>query len=106
VYAVYSSSPGVVRPPDTAAVKAALKSVPDRTVLDAFEGTGTIAAYSVAHGRDGNAERGVLIVDTPDHDRAYAVVRDDDLVAALEESELVGTEVVMAAEGAQSLATW
>lgn len=105
-YAVYSTSPGPVRVPDTAGLKATLKAVSDRPIAEAYSGDATIAAYSVEHGRDGAAARGVLILDVPDGARAYAKVTDAALLADLETEELVGRQVAVVAEGAVAVARW
>jgi acetyl-CoA C-acetyltransferase len=104
VYAVYSASPGRVTPPDSAALKAGLKTVADRTVVEGFSGEATIAAYSVLHARDAAAERGVLILDVDAGSRAYAVVRDAGLLAQLEAEECVGRSVRVVTDGAVSVA--
>jgi acetyl-CoA C-acetyltransferase len=105
VYAVYSSSPGAVRPPDTEGLKASLKQVEDRPIVEGFSGEATVAAYSVTHGRDSAAERGVLILDVVDGARAYALAQPGEFVAALEAEEVVGTPVRVVADGAVSTAS-
>ncbi|WP_344860607.1 acetyl-CoA synthetase [Planomonospora alba] len=69
-------------------------------------GEATVAGYTVAHGRDGAAERGVLVVDLPGGGRAHAVVREPGLVAEAEAAELVGRRVRLAADGQVNVATW
>ena len=52
-----------------------------------------MATYSVVHGRDGSAESGLAVVDLPDGTRAYARVEDADVLAEMEATEWVGSEV-------------
>ncbi|GAA0841290.1 acetyl-CoA acetyltransferase [Streptosporangium amethystogenes subsp. fukuiense] len=100
-YAVWSTEPGGV-PGDAAPVYVA-EPVP---IADSYEGSATVAGYTVAHGRDGAAERGVLIADLPGGGRAHAHVRHPDLIAEAESRELVGTEVRLVPEGPVNVATW
>jgi acetyl-CoA C-acetyltransferase len=67
-------------------------------IIDHHDGPATIAAYSVAHGRDGDAEWGLLVVDVPGG-RAYARVEDADDLAALEAEEWVGRTVRLTPDG-------
>ncbi|MBB5966283.1 acetyl-CoA synthetase [Planomonospora venezuelensis] len=75
-------------------------------IADTWEGTATVAGYTVAHGRDGAAERGILVVDLPGGARAHACVRDPGLMAEAEAAELVGREVRLVPDGAVNAATW
>ena len=93
VYAVYSTTPGPVAPPDEAAVQRALDSVPSPMIVDTHDGRATVAAYSVVHGRDGGAEWALLVCDVDDVSRCYARVVDADLLAELERNEWTGREV-------------
>ena len=68
-------------------------------IVEHHDGPATVAAYSVAHGRDGGPEWGLLVVDVPGG-RAYARVEDADDLAALEAEEWVGRTVTLAADGA------
>ena len=52
-----------------------------------------MAAYSVAHGRDGEAQWGLAVCDVPDGGRAYAKILDAGLLADAERRELVGSRV-------------
>ena len=56
------------------------------------EGDATVAAYSVVHGRDGGPESGLAVCDVAGDGgaRVYARFTDAELLAAAEETELVG----------------
>ena len=58
-----------------------------------------IASYTVAHGRDGAPEWGLVIVDLADGSRAYGRVADADLLAAMEAEEWVGRTVHLESAG-------
>jgi uncharacterized OB-fold protein len=62
-------------------------------VVAEHEGEGEVAAYSVVHGRGGDPEWGVAVVELPDARRAYAKVVDADVLAGAEQHELVGRRV-------------
>ncbi|MER5621151.1 acetyl-CoA synthetase [Streptosporangium sp. NPDC002544] len=100
-YAVWSTEPGGALG-DAAPVYVA-EPVP---IVDSYEGPATVAGYTVAHGRDGAAERGILIADLPGGGRAHAHVHRPDLIAEAESRELVGAEVRLAPEGPVNVATW
>ena len=68
-------------------------------IVEHHDGPATVAAYTVAHGRDGGPEWGLLVVDVPGG-RAYARVEDPDDLAALEAEEWVGRTVTLAADEA------
>ncbi|MCF6470178.1 acetyl-CoA synthetase [Nonomuraea sp. MG754425] len=99
-YAVWSSEPGGWLG-DAAPVHVA-QEVP---IVAACEGAGTVAGYTVAHGREGSAEKGFLVVDVPGG-RAYAVVTDAGLLTEAEERELVGVEVALSSDGKLNVASW
>ncbi|MCG5214289.1 acetyl-CoA acetyltransferase [Streptosporangium sp. KLBMP 9127] len=75
-------------------------------ITAAYEGTATVAGYTVAHGRDGAAERGVLIADLPDGSRAHAWFVEPDLIADAESRELTGESVRLVPNGSVNLARW
>jgi acetyl-CoA C-acetyltransferase len=52
-----------------------------------------MAAYTVAHGRDGTADWGLAVCDLPDRTRCYARMQDPDLLDEAERSELVGARL-------------
>jgi acetyl-CoA C-acetyltransferase len=91
VYGVYSTTPGAAAPvpPGKAPEQPAV------AITDTFSGDATVAAYSVAHGREGGPEWGVAICDLGDGTRGYARMADADLLAAAEREELVGRRVTV-----------
>jgi acetyl-CoA C-acetyltransferase len=99
VYGVYSTSPpdAALEPVDGAALQTRLDAAPTRPITDTYAGQAVVATYTVAHGRGGNAEWGLMICDLPDGTRAYAKVLDADLLARAEEEELVGATVSLVA---------
>ena len=114
VYGVYSTTPGPVAPPDQGVQAAIDTEHPARPVVPEHDGKGTVAAYSVVHGREGGPEWALLIVDADGSSRAYAKSTDPDLLAAAEERELVGesvtctpttTTLITGGEGRVNLAT-
>lgn len=103
VYAAYSTTPATVAPPEAVAVQQRLDAAPAATIVDAYEGAATIAAYSVVHGRDGAAEWGLLVCDVGPGARCYARVTDPSLLTAMEAEEWVGRIVTLWPEGAVNL---
>jgi acetyl-CoA C-acetyltransferase len=96
VFGVYATDPppaGRVEPPDGAGVQAALDACPPVAIADRHEGRATIASYTVAHGRGGEPEWGLVVCDLPDGRRAYGRVEDEVLLADLEAREWVGERV-------------
>jgi acetyl-CoA C-acetyltransferase len=91
VYALYSTTPGAVGP--TRDVQAGLDAAPRPAIRDTHTGPGTVAGYSVAHGRDGAAEWALVVCDVDGGDRCYGRVVDPDLLAAMEAEEWVGRRV-------------
>jgi acetyl-CoA C-acetyltransferase len=90
VFGLYSTSPppgGRVRPPDP------VPAMPATTIVDRHTGPATVASYTVAHGRDGHPEWGLVIADVVDGARAYGRVEDADLLVAMEAEEWVGRTV-------------
>jgi acetyl-CoA C-acetyltransferase len=61
-------------------------------VLEDFTGVARVAGYTVLHGR-GQVPKGVALLDTSDGKRAMVTCADDALVAAMQETELVGRQV-------------
>jgi acetyl-CoA C-acetyltransferase len=93
-FGLYSTSPppgGGVRPPGPLPAPAAVP------ITDAFTGDATVATYTVAHGRHGGAEWGLVLTDLPDGSRAYGRVEEPELLHALEAEEWVGRTVHLAA---------
>jgi acetyl-CoA C-acetyltransferase len=93
VYGLYSSDPGPVTPPDAAELQARLDAQPIPAILAAHDGDATVAAYCVAHGRDGEPEQAVLVCDVDTDTRTYANITDVDTLVLAEQEELVGRTV-------------
>ncbi len=90
VFGLYSSAPppmGRVRPP------AEIPEVPRMAIAARHEGPATVSSYTVAHGRDGTPDWGLVIADVADGVRAYGRVEDADLLVSLEAEEWVGRPV-------------
>jgi acetyl-CoA C-acetyltransferase len=90
VFGLYSTAPppgGCVRPPVPAP---APDTVP---IADACTGDAGVASYTVAHGRSGGPEWGLVLADLPDGRRAYGRVEQPDLLDALEAEEWVGRTI-------------
>jgi acetyl-CoA C-acetyltransferase len=104
VYAAYSTEPGPAapRPPGDLG----LDAVPLRAVVESYAGPATVVAYTVAHQRDGSPEWGLVIVDLPTGERAYAKVLDAGLLADAESRELVGLAVDLTTDGTVNTARW
>ncbi|MCV7175379.1 acetyl-CoA synthetase [Mycolicibacterium sphagni] len=107
VAAVWSSMPvGEPDLADPAALQATVEAdQPRHHVLAGWSGAATVLAYTVAHGRDGSAEQGLVVLDTPDG-RALARVKDAELLADAESRELVGQSVVVTTDGTCNEARW
>jgi acetyl-CoA C-acetyltransferase len=92
VFGLYSTAPpprGRVREP------APVGQMPATAITDHHTGPATVASYTVAHGRDGTPDWGLVIADLPDGTRAYGRVEGSDLLRALEEEEWVGRPVTL-----------
>jgi acetyl-CoA C-acetyltransferase len=92
-FAVYSTTPGDVVVPDQQDVQASLDAVDAVPIRDVHAGPVTVASYTVAHGRDGAPEWGLVIGDLDDGSRAYGKVEDTALLADMEAREFVGETV-------------
>lgn len=89
-FGLYSTAPppsGRVTAPEPTA---AMPAVP---ITNRHTGPATIASYTVAHGRDGSPEWGLVIGDLADGTRTYGRVEDVDLLVALGAEEWVGRTV-------------
>jgi acetyl-CoA C-acetyltransferase len=65
-------------------------------IVSSPSGHGTVAAYTVLHGRDGTPERAVLVCDLPEGGRSYALLDGGpDALAQAEREELVGRQVIL-----------
>jgi acetyl-CoA C-acetyltransferase len=90
-YSLWSTTPGPLTPPGSAAGPAATTPI-----VESAEGQATVATYSVLHGRDGDPTSALLICDLPEGGRCYGSL--DGGAAALEEAEtneLVGRAVTL-----------
>ncbi len=99
-WAVYGGDPCSAGAPGADDVQPRLDAAnPDLTIADTAQGAATLAAYSVVHGRDGEAAWGLGVVDLPDGSRAYARTEDASLMADWEARECVGDELELRADG-------
>jgi acetyl-CoA C-acetyltransferase len=109
VAAVWSSSPGNAAgnpPPDFDTLQAEVEAdQPRRQLLTTWAGPATVCAYTVAHGRDGAPEQGLVVLDT-EAGRALARVHDADLLTDAESRELVGQAVTVTTDGNRNEAHW
>jgi len=106
VAAVWSTTPSTPAPPDAAALQASVESKQPRLpLLTDYSGPATVRAYTVAHGRDGAPQQGLVILDTADG-RAIARVHDHDLMVDAESRELVVTTVTVSTDGKRNEARW
>jgi acetyl-CoA C-acetyltransferase len=94
IFAVYSASPGELRPTDHAAVQARVDAAPRKAIVNVATGDARLAAYTVVHDRQGPTF-GVAVCDLSPGERCYATVADAGLLAAMGEGEWVGREVVL-----------
>ncbi|HWC34053.1 MAG TPA: acetyl-CoA synthetase [Mycobacteriales bacterium] len=102
IAAVYRTDPGWAATPD---VQAEVDEVqPRRALRETYDGTATVAAYTVAHDREG-PQSALLVLDVPDG-RTLARVREPELLADAESRELVGTEVKLTTDAGKNIATW
>ena len=97
-YAVYSTQPGAIVVPNQPEVQASTDSAHPATVItNVYSGSGRVASYTVAHGRDGAPEWGLVIADLADGTRAYGKVDDAALLVEMEQREFVGETVAFIA---------
>ena len=94
-YAVWSTEPGALVPPDEAAMAAELAADLEVVAITdtVDQATGTVATYTVLHGRDGAPEWAAIVCDLPDGTRCYGRLEDPDALALAEREELVGRTV-------------
>jgi acetyl-CoA C-acetyltransferase len=103
-YAVYSTTPGDVIVPDQKDVQLSLNAREPVPITDVHAGPVTVASYTVAHGRDGAPEWGLVIGDIGDGTRAYGKVEDAALMAEMGAREFVGATVeLVPADGGVNL---
>lgn len=99
-YGVYSTSPNEIVVPTK-------PGAPETVgITDTFTGSANVASYTVAHGRDGSPEWGLVIGDLPDGTRAYGKVEDVSLLKEMEAREFVGETIQLrAADGGVNIVT-
>ena len=108
VAAVWSSRPAASAAvaPDLVRLQAEVDGEQQREpLLTSWSGAGTVRAYTVAHGRDGAAVQGLVILDTVDG-RALARVLEPELLLDAESRELVGAAVTVSTDGRRNEARW
>ena len=106
VAGVWSSNRTAALPSDPVAVQTEVDAAqPRRPLLTTWSGAGTVRAYTVAHGRDGAPQQGLVVLDT-DEGRALARVRETELLADAESRELVGATVTTTTDGRRNEARW
>ena len=92
VFALYSTTPASVAPPDAVAVRRRVDAASRRELRGTATGPASVAAYTVVHGREG-PRFGALVCDLPGGERCYARTDDPALLAALQSEEWVGRPV-------------
>jgi acetyl-CoA C-acetyltransferase len=95
-YAVYGTEPPAasLQPVDENHLQADIDAAQPRlAITDSYTGRATVATYTVAHGRSGDAEWGLAVCDLDDGTRCYAKVLDREHLAEAEATELVGATV-------------
>lgn len=105
VAAVWSSAPGSAAVASADLQPEVDAQQPREPLLTTYTGSGTVCAYTVAHGRDSAPVQGLVVVDTADG-RALARVHDRDLLADAESRELVGEKVELDTDGRRNEARW
>lgn len=90
-FGVYSTTPGAVAVPNHTFV------APTTVITNVCNNSGRVASYTVAHGRDGSPEWGLVIVDLADGTRAYGKVEDAGLLVEMEAREFVGETIQLVA---------
>jgi acetyl-CoA C-acetyltransferase len=100
---VSSASVGI---PDRSGLQAEVEAAQRReSLLTTWSGTGTVRAYTVAHGRDAAPTQGLVVLDTTEG-RALARVHRHDLLVDAESRELVGAGVTVTTDGRRNEARW
>jgi acetyl-CoA C-acetyltransferase len=98
VFALYSTTPASVRPPNGAAVQRRVDAASRRALQATATGPATVAAYTVVHNREG-PRFGAAVCDLPSGERCYARTDEPALLAALEAEEWVGRDVELVSGG-------
>jgi acetyl-CoA C-acetyltransferase len=103
-FGVYSAAPphALIELGEDNGIQAKLdqRSVPD--LVSGALGPATVAAYTIAHDRDGEPARGMAVCDLPSGARCYAWFTDSHLLVEAERSEFVGQKVALVGRGAAS----
>ncbi|HEX5143987.1 MAG TPA: acetyl-CoA synthetase [Mycobacterium sp.] len=105
VAAVWSCEPGAVAPESSDVQPEVDAAQEHRRVLTEYAGAATVCAYTVAHGRDGAPQQGLVVLDTAEG-RALARIHDADLLRDAESRELVGQAVRVSTDGERNEARW
>ncbi|MBO0731136.1 MAG: hypothetical protein J2P57_17900, partial [Acidimicrobiaceae bacterium] len=64
-----------------------------------YKGPATVEAYTVMHGRDGEPERGICALRTPEGTRTWGTSEDGEVLRQMEQEEFVGVATTVGAEG-------
>ncbi|HVV74813.1 MAG TPA: acetyl-CoA synthetase [Mycobacteriales bacterium] len=102
IAAVYRTDPGWTATPDVQAEVD--EAQPRQPLVDTYDGNATVAAYTVAHDREG-PQSALLVLDVPGG-RTLARVHESELLADAESRELVGVDVKVSTDGAKNTAAW
>lgn len=70
-----------------------------RPIVDSFEGTATVVAYTVHHAGDGSPAEAVMVCELGGGARCYARADDPGLLEAMEAEEYVGRRVTLRPDG-------
>lgn len=81
-----------------------LATVPDVELCEDPDGPATVEAYTVMHGREGEAEQGLIAARLPDGRRAWGRTDDTAVLKAMELEEFVGRSVTLSPDGAADFA--
>ena len=102
IAAVYRTEPGWTATPEVQPDVDAAQ--PRRALVDSYDGSARVAAYTVAHDRSG-PQSALLVLDVPGG-RTLARVREPELLTDAESRELVGAEVKISTDDGKNTATW
>jgi acetyl-CoA C-acetyltransferase len=102
ISAIYRRKPGWTATGDVQADVDAAQ--PRRALVDSYDGTATVAAYTVAHDREG-PQSALVVLDVPGG-RTLARAFEAELLADAESRELVGATVTVTTDGQKNTVTW
>jgi acetyl-CoA C-acetyltransferase len=95
-YGVWSTAPAPAPGPATPDAPPYVAVAEPLGIVASPQGDATVATYSVLHGRNGEAERALLICDLPGGGRCYAVLDGGpDVLRSVEVEELIGRHVTL-----------